>query len=424
MITQQRIFGTNPTQESSLGVYNNVGKSKFTPTQPSRQPARSGPRSPRERKFNAAHAGADARNLSNGLFKANATSPKVIFADADINLHNSTTGIPSIAKVQKDVLQSPNSVRNIGNVNNAAAKDKAKPIHKNIAAAVSLAGERRMPQDLEAKKKENQDSYFVHLDKFPVEIACCGVFDGHGVNGGGVSNFIAQRLPQILKDDASGDSNCNLKESINFAVARTEAELEASAVECAASGATAVFCVRRGYDLFVANIGDSRCILATEQHYKLLSAKPLSTDHKPNDPAEMHRITSMGGVVQPSQNMAGQFVGPHRVWIRNRPDIGGLAIGRTMGDTAYAAVGVVPTPDIIHHCIDPLKDRFLVLGSDGVWDRLSNDEVISIVSNNLGPKGTDVVKAGKAVASTARARWRAVRQGWYCDDITVCVWLL
>ena len=68
-----------------------------------------------------------------------------------------------------------------------------------------------MPQDLEAKKKENQDSYFVHLDKFPVEIACCGVFDGHGVNGGGVSNFIAQRLPQILKDDASGDSNCNLK---------------------------------------------------------------------------------------------------------------------------------------------------------------------------------------------------------------------
>ena len=30
-----------------------------------------------------------------------------------------------------------------------------------------------------------------------------------------------------------------------------------------------------------------------------------------------------------------------------------------------------------------------------MWDRLSNDEVISIVSNNLGPKGTDVVKAGK-----------------------------
>ena len=31
-------------------------------------------------------------------------------------------------------------------------------IQKNIAAAVSLAGERRLPQDLEAKKKENQDS--------------------------------------------------------------------------------------------------------------------------------------------------------------------------------------------------------------------------------------------------------------------------
>ena len=184
MLTQQRIFGTNSSQESSLGVYNNVGKSKFTPTQPSKLSARSGPRSPRERKFSAAHASAGATNLSNGLGTVKATSPKVIFADADINLHT-TTGIPSIATVKKDVLQSPNSVRNIGNVNNTATNVKAKSIQKNIAAAVSLAGERRMPQELEAKKKENQDSYFVHLDKFPVEIACCGVFDGHGVNGGG-----------------------------------------------------------------------------------------------------------------------------------------------------------------------------------------------------------------------------------------------
>ena len=151
------------------------------------------------------------------------------------------------------------------------------------------------------------------------------MFDGHGVNGGGVSSFIAQRLPQILKDDARGDSNCNLKESINFAVARTEAELEGKCSGmCCVRLHSRILCTK-GYDLFVANIGDSRCILATEQHYKLLSAKPLSTDHKPNDPIEMHRITSMGGVVQPSQNMAGQFVGPHRVWIRNRPDIGGIS---------------------------------------------------------------------------------------------------
>ena len=156
MITQQRIFGTDSTQGSSLGVYNNVGKSKFTPTQPSKQPARSGPRSPRERKFSAARADVGARNQSSGLGTVVATSPKNIFADADINLHNSTTGIPRVAKEQKDILHSPNSVRNIGNVNNTATNDKAKSIQKNIAAAVSLAGERRMPQDLEAKKKKTK----------------------------------------------------------------------------------------------------------------------------------------------------------------------------------------------------------------------------------------------------------------------------
>ena len=57
-----------------------------------------------------------------------------------------------------------------------------------------------------------------------MQIALCGVFDGHGVNGGGVSNFIAQRLPQILQDDASRRPGCDLKESINFAVSRTEAD--------------------------------------------------------------------------------------------------------------------------------------------------------------------------------------------------------
>ena len=215
-----------------------------------------------------------------------------------------------------------------------------------------------------------------------------------------------------------------LAESINFAVSRTEAELEASIVECGASGSTAIFAIRRGFDLYIANIGDSRCVLATEKQYNLLTAKPLSVDHKPNDPLEQNRIESLGGVVQPSQNMQGQFLGPHRVWVRDRPDVGGLAIGRTMGDTIYTKVGVIDSPDIVHHRIDPTKDKFLVLGSDGVWDRLSNDEVIMIVKNNLGPNGTDVVRAGKAVASTARQRWRAVRQGWYCDDITACVWIL
>ena len=92
-----------------------------------------------------------------------------------------------------------------------------------------------------------------------------------------------------------------------------------------------------------------------------------------------------------------------------------------MGDTAYTPVGVVPTPEISSHELSP-NDRFIVLGSDGIWDRLSNSEVVEIVKNNLGESKKDARNAAKALTQTAQTRWRSIRGGWYVDDITACVW--
>lgn len=58
------------------------------------------------------------------------------------------------------------------------------------------------------------------------------------------------------------------------------------------SGTTAVVALLRKRSLFVANAGDSRCVLCRSG-----KALDLSVDHKPEDEPERNRIMKAGGVV-------------------------------------------------------------------------------------------------------------------------------
>ena len=106
------------------------------------------------------------------------------------------------------------------------------------------------------------------------------------------------------------------------------------------------------------------------------------------------------------------FQGPHRVWRRRQVD-GGLAISRSIGDTALESAGVVPQPDVLKLPVTS-HDKFLVMASDGVWDQLSNEQVVAIASQHDDPR-----VASTAIVKEARRRWE--RDGAYVDDITAMV---
>lgn len=68
-------------------------------------------------------------------------------------------------------------------------------------------------------------------------------------------------------------------------------ELDARALACNdahLAGATATVAVVRGSKLWVAGVGDSRCVLSHAG-----TAQLLTNDHKPDDPAERARIQSV-----------------------------------------------------------------------------------------------------------------------------------
>lgn len=126
--------------------------------------------------------------------------------------------------------------------------------------------------------------------------------------------------------------------------------------------------------LLSANIGDSRAILSRNG-----KAIDLSRDHKPNDDKEKARILAMGEKIEWDH-----YCKVHRV--RN------LSLSRAMGDR-FAKPAVSGEVEIQRFPVYDDKDEFILLASDGLWDVMTSQEVVSYVNKrlNAAPKdGADV----------------------------------
>ncbi|XP_072382981.1 probable protein phosphatase CG10417 isoform X1 [Diabrotica undecimpunctata] len=131
------------------------------------------------------------------------------------------------------------------------------------------------------------------------------------------------------------------------------------------SGCTAVVALLKGNELYVANAGDSRCIVCRDG-----KAIDMSFDHKPEDEPERERIVKAGGSV----------TGDGRV-------NGGLNLSRAIGDHAYKQNKdlsdkeqmITALPDVKTLTINPVEDEFLVLACDGIWNFMSSQEVVDFI---------------------------------------------
>jgi serine/threonine protein phosphatase PrpC len=60
-------------------------------------------------------------------------------------------------------------------------------------------------------------------------------------------------------------------------------------------------------------------------------------------------------------------------------DIQGLAMTRSFGDNISKTVGVTHKPEMIKVKIDE-KDKFILVASDGVWEFISNQEILQLIA--------------------------------------------
>lgn len=93
--------------------------------------------------------------------------------------------------------------------------------------------------------------------------------------------------------------------------------------------------------------------------------------------SERQRIEAKGGVVAKCKDHFGKEYGPYRLWdiTKRQP---GLPVSRALGDIYAHTLGLTHEPDIMKTLIEP-HDKIIILGSDGIFEYLTNEDVAHIV---------------------------------------------
>lgn len=190
------------------------------------------------------------------------------------------------------------------------------------------------------------------------------VFDGHG--GAKTAEFAANHTHQMIKESQFFEKSDYARACVEGFIL-TDRLISQKVEEC--SGSTACAILIDSDQIYCSNIGDSRAIASIGGH-----VCPLSFDHKPNRRDELKRIESGGG------------------WVEFNRVNGALAMSRALGDFFFKQnidsplhkQIVTAIPDVI---ICKQKElEFLVLACDGVFDMMTNTEVIKFVRNKLAQK--------------------------------------
>ena len=173
------------------------------------------------------------------------------------------------------------------------------------------------------------------------------------------------------------------------------------------SGSCAIVAIILGNLCYVAHTGDSRAILSTKNGKNMTQ---ISKDHRPTQEIERIRIISNKGRLYSTNN------GPLRVYP------GGLSVSRTFGDikSKIESFGgkksvIIAEPDINIFKIDSNTD-FLLMGSDGLFERLSNEQIAKIAIDNRNVNDAKLT-AGNPIDAVLED---AINKGT-TDNITVII---
>ncbi|PPD94565.1 hypothetical protein GOBAR_DD08434 [Gossypium barbadense] len=282
------------------------------------------------------------------------------------------------------------------------------------------------------QKGTNQDSAIV-WEKFGCQedMIFCGIFDGHGPWGHIVAKRVKNSVPASLlcnwqkalsltslphQLDTEFNSTSHhfdiWKQSYLKAYADVDLELKHHpGIDAFRSGTTALTIIKQGEHLVIANVGDSRAVLATTSDDGKLAPLQLTVDFKPNIPEEAERILQCNGRVFCLRDEPGVY----RVWTPNG-DTPGLALSRAIGDHCVKEFGLISVPDVTQRNITN-NDQFVILATDGVWDVISNEAAVEIVSST-----EDREKSAKKLVQCAMRAWKYKKRGIAMDDISaICL---
>ena len=239
------------------------------------------------------------------------------------------------------------------------------------------------------------------------------VFDGHG--GRAAADFAAEHLHDAILREVNSVSKSpqrvgeeeleqdpELIEEVKAAMTRGFLATDKRFLsEChLRGGATATTAFLCGGRIWVANVGDCRAVMCEGGE-----AVALTHDHRPDRVEERRAVERRGGEVV-------SILGTSRVQ-------GVLGVSRALGDRDLKQY-ITAEPEVYS---GPISDRseFLILGTDGLWDVVGNQEATGLVraclcsggdsDNHAGLSGDVAEVAAAAVGGSGRKGTDAACRG-------------
>ena len=174
--------------------------------------------------------------------------------------------------------------------------------------------------------------------------------------------------------------------------------------------------------MHVLYVGDVKSVgIATPK------GKPTSLTHElvPHSvalPAEQQRIEAAGGQVRRWKLDNVGEVGPIACWYgpghkKRGTQAPGLPVSRAIGLTDYADCGIITKPDVFCLEVDSAAaPNCFIVGSEGVWNRLSTDEMREIVQ-----KHSSKMCAKRICTDLVRAATKKMEEDWQGHNTTCAV---
>ena len=245
------------------------------------------------------------------------------------------------------------------------------------------------------------------------KISYFSIFDGHG--GEECSEFLKDNYLKYLVDNKNFPYD--IKQSMIEAFKDIEEEFfklkcKDTLEESDKSGSCALVAVIFDNKIYIANIGDSRAIMSINEGTKI---KQLTVDHKPDNLIEFERALKNGSKIYLDDNDDPDRDVSKIKFIKDKHDLekkkelkqnsdedkifrvypSDLAVMRTVGDIKAKKKEfggnqgtIINYPDIFVIDINS-NDDFIVMGCDGIFDDLSNQEIIDAAWMVFKHRGKD-----------------------------------
>ena len=228
--------------------------------------------------------------------------------------------------------------------------------------------------------KKSQDSNLIIKEKKKT-YHIFAIFDGNGKNGCIASKYISDFTKKHIEKNKK-----EIKNLQNFSQTKTllktltksfEKTLKKSSTNFSYSGTTSLIILLTKNFLTISNIENSKAVLCRED--KETKSIELNHPHSTNRISECKRIKNLKGQIRKTI-LSNKKIGPKRAWADNTGP--GFTCTRNIGNFGFC--DKIFSSDSESDFVYLKKfDRFLILGSDGLWDVIGSAQAVGFVREKM-----------------------------------------